>query len=230
MKSLRRGCFYVISITKMANIANEKYKGDALLQKTFTVDFITKKKKKNEGELPMYYVENSHEAIVSKDVANTARMLIEDKFKCTDRPWRLSEKIICKECGAYFGSFRIHPEFKGGKVAWRCKNKYSSKNKCKTRHIYHEEIYKMLKSEIAKVVDFREDLKSDICKMLNINNNKLAKIISCSTDDIDKIIKSIIVDASHDATIEFIDGTRIDSHIYGTAEKAGCRAKPKISN
>jgi site-specific DNA recombinase len=41
-------------------LTNEKYKGDALLQKSFTVDFLTKKKKKNEGEIPQYYVKNNH--------------------------------------------------------------------------------------------------------------------------------------------------------------------------
>lgn len=45
-------------------LTNEKYKGDALLQKQFTVDFLTKKTKVNEGELPQYYVEGSHPAII----------------------------------------------------------------------------------------------------------------------------------------------------------------------
>ena len=45
-------------------LKNEKYRGDALLQKAFTVDFLTKKQKKNEGEVPQYYVENSHPAII----------------------------------------------------------------------------------------------------------------------------------------------------------------------
>lgn len=49
-------------------LSNEKYRGDALLQKTFTVDFLTKKAKVNEGEAPQYYVENSHPAIVSAEV------------------------------------------------------------------------------------------------------------------------------------------------------------------
>jgi len=45
-------------------LSNEKYKGDALLQKKFTTDFLTKKMKVNEGEVPQYYVEKSHAAIV----------------------------------------------------------------------------------------------------------------------------------------------------------------------
>ena len=44
--------------------SNEKYKGDALLQKSFTVDFLTKEKKKNEGKIPQYYVTGNHEAII----------------------------------------------------------------------------------------------------------------------------------------------------------------------
>ncbi len=49
-------------------LTNEKYKGDALLQKSYTVDFLTKKKKVNEGEIPQYYVEGNHEAIISPEV------------------------------------------------------------------------------------------------------------------------------------------------------------------
>ena len=49
-------------------LTNEKYKGDALLQKVFTVDYLTKQKKKNEGELAQYYVEGSHEPIIPPEV------------------------------------------------------------------------------------------------------------------------------------------------------------------
>ena len=49
-------------------LTNEKYKGDALLQKCYTIDFLTKKRKKNEGEIPQYYVKNSHQAIISPEI------------------------------------------------------------------------------------------------------------------------------------------------------------------
>ena len=48
-------------------LRNEKYMGDALLQKTYTVDFMTKKKVKNTGIVPQYYVEDDHEAIIPKE-------------------------------------------------------------------------------------------------------------------------------------------------------------------
>ena len=49
-------------------LSNEKYVGDVLMQKTFTEDFLTGKRKKNDGELMMYFIENDHEAIISRDV------------------------------------------------------------------------------------------------------------------------------------------------------------------
>ena len=57
--------WYESSIRKM--LSNEKYKGDALLQKTYTVDFLSKKRAENDGDVPQYYVENSHPAIIDKD-------------------------------------------------------------------------------------------------------------------------------------------------------------------
>ena len=50
--------------TLFSILSNEKYKGDALLQKTFTIDYLTKKMKVNEGEVPQYYVTGSHPAII----------------------------------------------------------------------------------------------------------------------------------------------------------------------
>lgn len=60
--------WYVHTIRSI--LSNEKYKGDAILQKTYTEDFLTKKAKKNNGEKPIYKVDNSHPAIIDKDTFN----------------------------------------------------------------------------------------------------------------------------------------------------------------
>ena len=57
-------------------LTNEKYKGDALLQKSFTVDFLTKKKKANEGEIPQYYVKDNHEAIIDPETFEMVQALM----------------------------------------------------------------------------------------------------------------------------------------------------------
>lgn len=49
-------------------LSSEKYAGDVLMQKSFTKDFLTGRRKKNQGELTMYFIENNHEVIVSRDV------------------------------------------------------------------------------------------------------------------------------------------------------------------
>ncbi|MDP3447976.1 MAG: recombinase family protein, partial [Eubacteriales bacterium] len=86
-------------------LTNEKYKGDALLQKTFCVDFLTKKMKRNEGELPQYYVEQSHPAIVSPEVFDEVQQELKRRreVRYFGRSGCFSSKIICGECGSYFG-------------------------------------------------------------------------------------------------------------------------------
>lgn len=62
-------------------LLNEKYKGDAILQKEFTVDFLQKKMKKNEGEVPQYYVERNHEAIISPAVFDMVQVELAKRAK-----------------------------------------------------------------------------------------------------------------------------------------------------
>lgn len=63
-------------------LTNEKYKGDALLQKVFTVDYLTKRKKKNNGEVTRYYVEGSHEPIIPPEVWERVQAEFERRKGC----------------------------------------------------------------------------------------------------------------------------------------------------
>ncbi len=97
-------------------LTNEKYTGDALLQKTYITDCITKKSRKNNGELPMYLVKNHHEAIISHEDFNrvqsemarrNAKKAVADKLSKTEQgrysaKYALSELLICGECGAHY--------------------------------------------------------------------------------------------------------------------------------
>lgn len=108
-------------------LTNEKYKGDALLQKSYTVDFLTKKKKKNEGEVPQYYVENSHPAIISPEVFDMVQYEFEKRKghvqSCTNC---FSSKIVCGDCGSFYGSKVWHSNDKYRKKIWICNGKYKS--------------------------------------------------------------------------------------------------------
>lgn len=94
-------------------LSNEKYKGDALLQKTYIVDCISKKMKKNNGELPMYYVENNHPAIIDRSMFDrvqeeisrrNSKRKVKEKGTKTElgkysSKYALSELLFCGNCG-----------------------------------------------------------------------------------------------------------------------------------
>lgn len=95
------------SATVKSILTNEKYKGDALLQKSITVDFLSKKIKANEGEVPQYYVEGDHEAIIQPDIFDRVQILIQARGGGRNRSSSvnvLSGKIKCGDCGSWYGS------------------------------------------------------------------------------------------------------------------------------
>lgn len=118
-------------------LTNEKYKGDAILQKRFTVDFLTKKMKVNEGEIPQYYVENSHPAIISPEVFDMVQLEIKKRKAAgyTSSTSCFSNKIICGQCGNFFGSKVWHSNSKYRRTIWQCNHKFKNEEKCQTPHL-----------------------------------------------------------------------------------------------
>ena len=92
--------------TVISILQNEKYKGDALLQKKFTVDFLNHKTKKNEGEVPQYYVHDSHRAIITKEDWELVQIEL-NRIKEMGYTYSFknpfSGKLICEDCGSYYG-------------------------------------------------------------------------------------------------------------------------------
>ena len=127
-------------------LTNEKYKGDALLQKVYTTDFLTKKKKKNEGEVPQYYVEGNHEAIIDPAVFDQVQILMQS---CTPGKNRsscvsiFSGKIKCGDCGGWYGSKVWHSNDKYRKVIWQCNHKFDGDEKCSTPHLDEDTIKRL---------------------------------------------------------------------------------------
>lgn len=141
-------------------LTNEKYKGDAILQKTFCVDFLTKKMKPNEGEVPQYYVENSHPAIITPAVFDEVQLEIERRRQCkyTCRGDCFSSHIICGECGAFYGSKVWHSNDPYRHTVWECNNKYKNERICTTPHLTEDEI----KAAFVKAVNQMVSSKADI--------------------------------------------------------------------
>lgn len=124
-------------------LTNEKYKGDALLQKVYTTDFLSKKKKKNEGEVPQYYVEGNHEAIIAPAVFDNVQVLMQSRGRGNNRNSCVSifsSKIRCGDCEGWYGSKVWHSNDKYRKVIWQCNHKFDGGEKCTTPHLNEETI------------------------------------------------------------------------------------------
>ena len=124
-------------------LTNEKYKGDALLQKVYTTDFLSKKKKKNEGEVPQYYVEGNHEAIIPPAVFDNVQVLMQSRGRGSSRNSCVSifsSKIRCGDCGSWYGSKVWHSNDKYRKVVWQCNHKFDGGEKCTTPHMDEETV------------------------------------------------------------------------------------------
>ena len=88
-------------------LTNEKYKGSAVLQKKFTVDFLSKKMKVNEGEVPQYIVDQSHPAIIDPEEwqkVQNEMAVRKAKGKHHNSLSPFSAKIVCGDCGEFYGS------------------------------------------------------------------------------------------------------------------------------
>ena len=172
--------------TVRSMLQNEKYYGSALLQKHFTTDFLTHKVKKNEGELSQYYIENSHPAIISKEQWDLVQIELERRSRMKGRfspKGPLASRLVCADCGAFFGAKTWHSSDPYKTVIWRCNDKYkpgierqSGGGKCNTGHVTEEKVM----SAFYKIV---ADLTAQRPQVLEACDEILRSLLDTSTLD-----------------------------------------------
>lgn len=144
-------------------LTNEKYKGDALLQKRFTVNFLTKETKDNEGEVPQYYVEHNHEAIISPQIFDWVQEEIKRRREGKQRYSGVSifsSKIKCGDCGGWYGAKVWHSKDKYRRTIYRCNDKF--KNHCQTPHLTEGEIKDIFVQAVNQLISNKEEILSNI--------------------------------------------------------------------
>jgi DNA invertase Pin-like site-specific DNA recombinase/uncharacterized protein YukE len=163
------------TIDKM--LSNEKFCGDACMQKTYTIDFLTKKKVKNQGYAPQYYIEDNHEAIIPKElfhqvqvekarraslnkaaVTRKANKAKKEKSKYSSK-YVLTELLTCGECGH---SYRRQTWSKYGQksAVWRCEDRLKQGTSSKCNHsptLKEEQLHDAIMKAINKVVENNGD-------------------------------------------------------------------------
>ena len=170
-------------------LRNEKYKGDALLQKRFTVDFLTKRMKTNTGEVPQFYVEGSHEGIIVPHEFDLVQTEIERRKGIGGHysgSSVFSSKLVCADCGAFFGQKVWHSTDKYRKVIWRCNAKFNGEHKCATPHLTEDEIKAAFLKAYNELMGNREQVISDCRLMLEMlsDHSKLVAQIAKANEEI----------------------------------------------
>ena len=161
-------------------LTNEKYIGDALLQKTYITDCITKKVKKNQGERPMYYVENNHPAIIPRetfDRVQTEMTRRSSKRKVLQKRGRtelgkysgkfaLTELLVCGECGSPYK--RVTWARNGTKrIVWRCVSRleFGTKYCHNSPTLDEDKLHRAILATINEFTAIRQEVLPDVLAM-----------------------------------------------------------------
>ncbi|MCD8331725.1 MAG: recombinase family protein, partial [Oscillospiraceae bacterium] len=147
-------------------LQNEKYKGDALLQKQYTVDFLTKKRAKNDGSvLPQYYVEGDHEAIIDPETFELAQLELQRRRESRMRYSGVSIfslKVKCGCCGDWYGKKVWHSTDKYKKYVYRCNNRCKDDKKCNAPTLTEDNIKEAFVSALNALIINRDSIADNL--------------------------------------------------------------------
>lgn len=156
-------------------LRNEKYIGDALLQKTYTTDFLSKTRVKNNGIVPQYYVEGDHEAIIPRDiymrvqVELVRRRVVKTSANGKKRSYScnhcFSQIVVCGECGELFR--RIHWNNRGCKsIVWRCISRLEpTGQECHARTVNETILENVVLTAINKLLGISRDTRNSFSRI-----------------------------------------------------------------
>ena len=196
-------------------LKNEKYCGDALMQKTFTQDCITKKQIRNVGQLPMYLKRNNHEGIVSRDTYNAvraefarrnagrapSRKLAPTGRSCYSAKYALTERLVCGECGTLYR--RCVWVKRGQKFAvWRCASRidYGTKYCHDSPTLREETLQAAILAAINTVMSQQEMLMGQIedamrTELIPFPSSMSISDIDQRLDELDKEFQGLFADS-----------------------------------
>ena len=204
---------------------NEKYKGEALLQKGYTVDYLTKKTESNNGILTQYLVTGGHEAIVSAEVwqeVQDRRLRYEQRYPTVSV---LSNLIYCGECNSAYGRkmFRAPQIDAGYYPAWRCNGRVLHKTGCHTPSVYEQELMNQIAFALRHLLQVFYRNIFALCKDI-LNNAKATEVLQewetnglpdlyYELDCLPIIISRIVVETDDRVRIVFRDGNELEGAI-----------------
>ncbi len=188
-------------------LTNEKYKGDALLQKSFTVDFLTKTKRPNTGQVPQYYVTGSHEAIIDPTTWELAQTQLAAR-PTGRREHTFTGSVYYTHCSGVYGSKTWHPTDAYKTMIWQCNNKYRTPHPERMPVLRDHQLQHIFQTALAQVIARRDLIDWDLLHTTLCNTTQLEAQAVKERASID-VIARLMEDAIADNT------TRIqDQHTY----------------
>ena len=203
-------------------LRNEKYIGDAVLQKTYTVDFLEKKRAKNDGLIPQYYVEGSHEAIISDqifmevqaEIARRAALRTDTKDKSSYfSKYAFLGIVFCGECGSPYRRLTWTPHGKKGYV-WRCRKRVSKGvDNCQSRTLHEEVLQDAVVQAIKQTICSPETeytaIETKVLEELSAGHEaELINIEEQLKELQDKVVKSVNNNEEFDSLVDKIEQLR----------------------
>lgn len=207
-------------------LRNEKYAGDVLLQKTFTADFLTKKVKKNRGEVTQYYVTDNHPAIIPREIfrqvqlelaRRSSRPKVSQRKTKTERgkytsKFALSERLVCGECGCMYRRTQWVKRDGTKEYVWRCINRLENGKKyCKNSPTLKEPqlqqaIMAAIREQFTGRDKVKEALKDAEEKIILHSDDKqdVAPLLN-RIQEIDQAMSNLLLLVSHSADSSIYD-------------------------
>jgi site-specific DNA recombinase len=202
-------------------LRNEKYMGDALLQKTYTTDFLTKKRIKNNGTVPQYYVEDDHEAIIPKELFMQVqeelvrRRVVHKSPSGKKRTYScnhcFAQIIVCGECGELYR--RVHWNNHGCKsIVWRCISRLeptaadmNCTNQTVNETVLEEVTVKALNQILSSRKDFLKQLQENIARAVVTTDTLSPDGIQARLEELQKdLVKAVGDQKNYDALTDEI--------------------------
>lgn len=201
------------TIDKM--LSNEKLCGDACMQKTYTVDFLTKKKVKNDGYVRQYYIEDNHEAIIPKELfhqvqeeklrrvslnkaAVTRKKNTEEKEKSKySSKYILTDLMVCAECGHAYRR-QIWSKYGEKSAVWRCEDrlKQGKKSRCQNSPTLkevqlHDAIMTAINSVVENTGEFIGTFRENVIRV--IGSYSTQDVTTEYDEQIEKLQKQMLI-------------------------------------
>ena len=151
-------------------LSNERYMGDALLQKSYMTETLPFRKVVNKGEKAQYYIENSNAPIISKETFEAAQRMQNNRTSNNGlkKPtYPLSRKIRCKDCGRTYRRMVINDT-----AYWLCSSRAAGKTDCESLRITETNVYNTFNKLVRKLKDNREEIILPIIKYIKAMQEK----------------------------------------------------------